>query len=875
MPADLLSAELPPHVPDSGGGEPATPSRVAVGGRWRDSHEVLAARESDEARWFKARNLATQTEEWLLVSSVATTAPRDPVWQKLHALDCPQVQRTTLCHVGDERVEVWADVGSETLRTWRARRPVPSEAEVRALVRDLLAALEALHGAGVGFFGLTPDHVMVIDSAGGEPSFCLADFMVAELFEQSDLIAIPVDAHYAPPEAAGLFQHRPGPLLTAWDYWSLGRVVQEFILGHAVLDLLPSDVRARLPLSLAGQAESLLAERETGTLRAGAVELMPVRSQAERRLLRGLLTGAAEGRWGAGELREWLAGSEPPEHYDAPRHRHFFRIDGRGHTVASAAKVLSGPARHGDVVAQAFAAEQPGTLAHFLQEAPGYHAENEQLQACRKLTDLPALKPFTAGLRQEIAATLGLHALSQGTLHWRGEALNEESLRARLVQPEHFVRLSTELRALSLPLVLGLVGKHDAATAQMLEQLRQNVDEAEALIARHGWHADRPQAVWLAALEPRARFKETLAAMHRQYACSSVKALDAIFQAAHPTEGMQVVLLWAGGAAARYGFLTHEQVKQTRLAALEREGEALVRALFWHRLARALRAVPLIFGTHWILAVGSVAVFAMLAVHVPGPWGVALGFCPLVVLVGLRIALNRWHRQLVAQWGGKIAAWGWRDGPARCQRELRAAVERESVPGLEAGVRTALSGVEQQRRELLRPEPAPPLARPPRHWVTWGGALLGWLLLLGIVAGSVRRTMVQPPSLAAHVETWRAQMASDKRNDEPPDPRISWPYRTPDRADIKLSTAEPFKATPDQEDYALQRGRRLTANYRPPTIKHLVAVYVPVDDRQGGLLLYDGASGKIVRNTGVMINFLPMSRSWLSLEDEFVLFIEK
>lgn len=835
---------------------------------------MLAAGHEEGTRWFRARNLATNQEEWLWFSDLSRSDRRETVWQFLQAIECSHLQRALARHVAEERVEVWADVGTVTLAGWRAGRAVPGGTEVAALVRDLGEALGQLHRAGVGHFALRPEHIAVIEKPGAPPQFCLTGLEWVEQFEQPGLVNIAVDPCYAPPEAAGLFQHSPGPLLAAWDYWSLGRVVQEFMLGHGVLQLLPPDVRSRLPHSLAGQAESLLAERETGALRAGAVELMPGLGRRETRLLRGLLTGAREARWGAGELAEWLAGGDPIEHYEAPRHRRFFRLDGRGYTVSQAAGLLTGPAHQANAVAHVFAPDQPGTLAAFVDEARGYQAEQEQMQACRQLIDLPALVPFAAGQRRQAVAAVCLQVLSRGMFRWRGQPLDETTLSAALAAKADFPRVSGELRLLSLPLLLELMRKHDARTADFLERLRGLVEGAEQVLIRNGWMGDRPEQVWLAALGTPAVLRESVAALHRQFALTTNQALEAIFRAPHPTASMQVVLAWAGGAPGRYGFQTHEQVRRQELARLETTGQALVRALFWHRLARALRAVPLIFSGHWVAACAGVAAFAALAVHVPGPTGAALGIVPLVILLGVRVGLNRWQGRLVRFWTGE--SWHWRDGPARCSAELRALGERSGVPGLENAVRTSLVGTEARHAELLQPgENRGNFHRPPHQLATWAGALAVWGLLLAIFAGSGWRMVVKPPDWAAHRTSWTEFLGRDRRSQEPPDPRMSWPYREPLKPDLKLATSEVFDATKEQEEYALARGRRLVGHYRPDTISHLIAVYVPVDDRHGGLLLYDGRKGAIVGNKGPVVNFVPMPRSWLSLEDQLVVFIEK
>ena len=54
-----------------------------------------------------------------------------------------------------------------------------------------------------------------------------------------------------------------------------------------------------------------------------------------------------------------------------------------------------------------------------------------------------------------------------------------------------------------------------------------------------------------------------------------------------------------------------------------------------------------------------------------------------------------------------------------------------------------------------------------------------------------------------------------------------------------------------------------------------MAIYVPLDGTNGGLLLYDGKKGAFMGRNGVLINFVPMPKMWMQIGEQRALFIEK
>lgn len=128
--------------------------------------------------------------------------------------------------------------------------------------------------------------------------FALGDFGVATIAAGD---APPAKCGYTPDYAAP--ENFAGRPLTASDYWSLGMVCLEALTGaHPFLGLDEAAIRARL---------------ESGW----EPDLTGVTDSAWRRLLNGLLHLDAANRWGAIQLRQWLAARtasmQPPHWPDA------------------------------------------------------------------------------------------------------------------------------------------------------------------------------------------------------------------------------------------------------------------------------------------------------------------------------------------------------------------------------------------------------------------------------------------------------------------------------------------------------------------------------------------------------------------------------
>ena len=195
------------------------------------------------------------------------------------------------------RYEIFPPPPGQSLREWLGAHRT-NAAMIEAVVQQLAQGIEALHQAGLVHLNLRPETVFIGEEDDHQLKIMIGGLHKAQSMEDSGLVPIEATSYYAPPEAGGLFQHEAGAGLRAWDWWALGRVVQEMVLGRHVYSLvMERDVRTNPP-ELRARAEALFLERDPTGVRAGAVELMPEDTAPRLRLiLRGLLASVRDGRW--------------------------------------------------------------------------------------------------------------------------------------------------------------------------------------------------------------------------------------------------------------------------------------------------------------------------------------------------------------------------------------------------------------------------------------------------------------------------------------------------------------------------------------------------------------------------------------------------
>ena len=176
------------------------------------------------------------------------------------------------------------------------------ESAIRPLVRDLAAACRALHeetgGRRIVHGDIKPSNVLVVrrGEAESDRAFRLADFDSSALLDGDGYRGAVVHGGtpgYAAPEA---LRGDAGPA-PAMDYWSFGMVLLRTLMAeHPFRGLTHPQIRAMLVAD---------------EWRPSAVYLARIRDEALRALVAGLLRRVPAERWGAAQVRRWLAGDDP------------------------------------------------------------------------------------------------------------------------------------------------------------------------------------------------------------------------------------------------------------------------------------------------------------------------------------------------------------------------------------------------------------------------------------------------------------------------------------------------------------------------------------------------------------------------------------
>ena len=159
---------------------------------------------------------------------------------------------------------------------------------VRDILRQLNEALAGLHALSLEHRDLKPGNVLVRSRTPLE--LVLTDFGISSLMDESMRhTSAARTARYAPPEAiSGVIEH------TTFDYWSLGMMLVEMLLGKHPYDGCSEGIIIR---QLTTQPVDELAEGLDGPW---------------SKLCRGLLRREPSDRWDAAAVSKWLADPNDP-----------------------------------------------------------------------------------------------------------------------------------------------------------------------------------------------------------------------------------------------------------------------------------------------------------------------------------------------------------------------------------------------------------------------------------------------------------------------------------------------------------------------------------------------------------------------------------
>lgn len=857
-----------------------------VGATWHDKYQILEqVGAADDNRVWRGR--CTEGGQAVVLRAFRPAEPqvRHHVWSKLGGIDSPHLQHPRdALRAGEWRVEIANAPTGVPLPEWRAAQPAPDAQVVKAIVGQLADALAALHAFEIVHLGLRPDAIF-IEGSGVDVQCVIAGLDTLTSFDRAEPLPMAVDPFYAPPESLGFNVHPPGPGLCAWDWWSLGRIVQELILGRHIVRHMANAAADAMTPDLRTRAETLLQDTDAKGPRAGAVELMPALDPALVPLLRGLLTSAQEARWTSDNVDRWVRGQPVKEHYDAPRMVPHFRWRGRPCTIPEIATILQGAEHWAENAVQLFEPTAPGTLAHYLRWSPTQSAAHEQLTSALELAESLPLKMSSPLAQRETVTMVALLLLSAGKLVWRGRMVEASTVMQILDELGDADGLMV-LRALSTRSTAIQIERIDAATGRLLTDLGRITSEIEGTLRRYSWlqptDVEAAARVFRLAVEPIAALRAARDALAEKFAGSDHPVLGKLFSAANAGRSELMVLAWVATAPERYRFFTHAEAARRRAEALRTRAVELTNVLVWARLKRALEVGRIVFGGFgWVFLTWLAAAAATLVLW-PGPLGVAYAAAPAAVAMLFRILMAPRHARMLRRHLPE-ASWTWRDGPERCRRELRLAGRGVGRGALEEELQRVTG--ELAALKQVQPPPAPVPALPRFTGIRVAG-VVSWMLLAGFIGVAVWRIQVQPPSLKRLNEAWAPPVKEQASADDRPEgdrtrraeaddgeTKIFWPYRMSEPPE-KLSVRTSQPATSEQKNHASKHGREITDPYRRDTINGYIVMPVPADNAIG-VMIYDGKRGELMNGTVYLLEYRPLARTWVDVDGRVGVYLDQ
>lgn len=902
-----------PTVPAEGGARGLDLENLVPGALWRGTYR-MGDQLPDITHGKSLRATLESSGEAVVVRSFRVSdSGRSRTWSRLASL--PSADALGLVEAEEKdgrRIEVTRQPKGQTLReAWNGRR---LEADALAAVLGGLAQrLSELHEGGVAHLNLSPDTVRVVDGGAGL-EVSLGGLETAIDIGGNHLVAVAVDPFYAPPEALGLFQHHAGPALRAWDWWSVGRTLQELFLGKHVLALmLDRDVSRRTP-ELMLRADQVLRDRSSAH-KPGGVELMGDLPAPLRTLLRGLLSACRDARWGLADVRAWLEGSPVRERYHlAPNERLFLWKD-RAYSVPEAAEHFLAN-EYPEAVNQILGATDPGTLYQFLGEDGTYRKLRDRVDGLSRLAEASAYAAFDPHVVREVMAALALCQLAEpgSKFRIRGRGVDTAFLRELLSPAAQPAGLDV-VEVLVEYTTVQTLAQVDSAASGFLGQVERVASAALGLAARHHWCGRDNRAHRAAmlrwALESEAALCERWQAGRALYAASRDEALDAVFKAGKPGHAELCVLAFTLETPEAYSFVTHDAWRAAELERLHAEARRTAGALSWLHLGRALLTGSHVIGPLPVFLLYWLLVSALLALAYPGRATAAGALVILASAWTLRAVLRRRVRRIAAT-----------SLPAESRRLPRSRdCDRAAREMLAPGTSLSLRGLQERLDELnaalvnVSPERAPR----PHHQAVGFSSIRTTTLLVGIMSAlsaSVLgyRVFQSPPTWPDLARAWfhppkaqpvrqdpgaslagRQQMpgGDDSRpgaelarpvetagvvastGDEASEvmEQVAWRHREPDVLPAP-TLRDVSDASPEQAESALRRGESVTKAFRSETITALVAVEVP-NATGVALMLYDGRGRKLADRKVYVTGFVPMERAWLRLGERKAIFLSR
>lgn len=894
---------------------PPSPCKLVAGERWH-GYQIDGPSATGE-NVFDATHIG-RMEQVLISASLLNkfTASRRGVWELLSTQLPPEAKIIACIEAHEEegwRYEVVSQPPATTLREWITCHQADGSMQ-RQLLEQLAVTLTALHSMGIVHLNLRPE-LIYFGEESDKPEFVLGGLNNAVVYKQARIPSATVDPFYAPPESVDADGRQPGFGLCAWDWWSVGRVIQEMTIGRHVMSMLfGGDVVRNASPELRERAKNLLLEAEPPGMRAGAIEAMGELTPAVKVMLRGLLTSARDARWGAESVRLWLSKESVSNYYDLARNARFFTWKGRGRSLSEAAQYFRTEEQWADGEINLFEPENPETLAYFLATVKEHSADLRRVEQIRSQIDSPELSAIGEPARRSVTAAFVWLALGPqpGALVVKGRRIDAAGLSELLGGGRESCNFEI-VQALMSPPCLAMIASLDASAAEALTQLAAIGGFALRQAEQRAW-IDPNDAGGLAhllklSLEGEPALRKRADRVRNTYAMCENVVLAGMLADKAPAAWVQLLLVVTAENPRHFGYVTKTEHTRQNVTRLQARGERLQSALFWLHLRKILLA-----GKPWSATWQTFLVFWLCLVV----FGVAVARdiqSTAVVafsLMGLRMILGWRVGKLASKCDpSAVPRWNWRDDPERCQAEAQR-LWPEGVVDLPVLIKqgdemeAAMAALQPAEKKTFFPSLAPRLTA---LWPVFAlAALVGIVGAVQLLKNLGQRLGYQALSIAWSDSGNERSSPNRYAADTPEEieaeleklPNISpvmaekvrkgqyeivkesfgytlhgpiqkWNF-TPPALVPPLPIESRAPATSAQRAFALVSGELLLRPYRKKGVTALFIV--PIPTKTGfGLMVYNAKARKLMDNVALTVRKGPATDAWYRVDHYNVIYL--
>ena len=543
--------------------------------------------------------------------------------------------------------------GYSDLRWLIKSDPAAIRPEADRLVRQLAQGVNYLHNLGIVHRDLKPGNVMVRRFPEGW-KIKIVDYGTVSLVEggqDGSHTTFAGTPRYAPPESQGRkFQERT-PDLKKYDWWGVGRIIQEVLLGCTVSDLLGDGQFAEGSTSLEAHFEIIIREEkvEHYGCRAGMVELTEARIKGGlgkyRSLLRGLLTTSLEDRWGFAEIARWLKQPDnpPPDAYDKLPDRqasHLFPYKGRYYTLGEIARTLATADHWNEAQKFLFQGANVSTkeksLLDFIRIDLG---DKRMLRDLDELTSMPNPRKlqnrYLLPALEDYATGLAISRLAYGSteplpLHLRGLPVTRATLLkwSQSTVPEENDRVAILSHAPLIEAIKQVDSQFYGELAPVLAMLKR-VQKLEEIVNGEPLSPQSLAQMFQLILIPKEELQTLVDKVKQKYRQSTIEILSPILTGkdAYPPE--ETVIYMAYSVLTDPGsFITHREFVAQEREEIFRQAEGLHNTYAWLTVSQTRNSHHPIYldnlriGLLCAWAVGQVALLAIIffaVVHLLSP----------------------------------------------------------------------------------------------------------------------------------------------------------------------------------------------------------------------------------------------------------------